>query len=143
MDWTSLLNIALGGTSVVAIIAAIIYRKQNRDLKNNEVKKDNAETQEKEINLAELYKDKMLELMEQVRQKQDSGNENQHRILEALGTMREQISTMDGRLDKVEGSISDIVIYLDGDYQDYLMRRWSPKKEVKPKTKTKRNEKTN
>lgn len=120
MDWTNILNIVLGGTSIVSVIAAIRYRKQNRDLKNNEVKKDNAETQEKEINLAELYKDKMLELIEQVSQKQDSGNQNQHRILEKL-------DALDGRMDAMETRVGNIVVYLNGDYQDFLQRQHQPK----------------
>lgn len=120
MDWTAIIMALLGGTSFLSVAAAIVYRKQNKALKNNEVKKDNAETQEREINLAELYKDKMLGLLEQVSEKTDNGNQNQHRILEKL-------DTLDGRMDKVEGRVSDIVTYLNGDFQGYLERAHAPK----------------
>ncbi len=115
MEWTEILNIILGGTSVVAIVGFIVYRKQNKRLKDNEVKASDVETQRQQIELAELYKDKVLELMEQVSTKQDTGNENQQRILDKL-------DTIDGRVDKQEARLSDIVAYLNGEFQDYLKR---------------------
>lgn len=120
MDLSIILNIIFGSTSVISVIGFLIYRKQNRELKNNEVKKDDAETQEKQMNLAELYKDKVLDLIEQVSKKQDSGNHNQTRILDKL-------DTLDGRMDKVENKVSDIVTYLNGDFQNYLARVHQPK----------------
>ena len=124
----------LSGTTIASIYAAIKYRKQNKTLKDNEVKKDDADTQEKQINLAELYKDKVLDLMEQVSKKQDSGNDNQARILQKL-------DALDERMDKVEGKVSDIVTYLNGDFQAYLNRQHQPKprKPRTPKPKTKDN----
>ena len=120
MDWNTLIMTLLSGTTIASIYAAIKYRKQNKTLKDNEVKKDDADTQEKQINLAELYKDKVLDLLDQVSQKQDSGNNNQARILDKL-------DTLDGRMDKVENKVSDIVTYLNGDFQDYLARVHQPK----------------
>lgn len=126
MDLSLILNIIFGGTSVISVIGFLIYRKQNKELKNNEVKKDDADTQEKQINLAELYKDKVLDLIEQVSKKQDSGNHNQARILQKL-------DTLDGRMDKVEGRVGDIVTYLNGEFQDYLRRQREPRKKPSPK----------
>jgi hypothetical protein len=72
--------------------------------------------------------------MEQVSKKQDSGNDNQARILQKL-------DTLDERMDKVEGKVSDIVTYLNGDFQDYLQRQHQPKprKPRTPKPKTQDN----
>lgn len=115
MELAEILNIVLGGTSVVAIIGWFVYRKQNKRLKDNEVKASDVDTQKQQIELAELYKDKVLELMEQVSTKQDTGNENQQRILDKL-------ETIDGRVDKQESRLSDIVTYLNGDFQEFLQR---------------------
>ena len=115
MEWTEILNIILGGTSIVAIVGFIVYRKQNKRLKDNEVKASDVDTQRQQIELAELYKDKVLELIGQVSEKQDTGNVNQNRILEKL-------DTIDGRVDKQEARLSDIVSYLNGDFQEYLKR---------------------
>ena len=94
-------------------------------LKNNEVKKDDAETQEKQMNLAELYKDKVLDLIEQVSKKQDSGNHNQTRILQKL-------DTLDSRTDGIESRLGDVVVYLNGDFQDFLKRQHKPRKHPNP-----------
>jgi hypothetical protein len=110
----------LGGTSFLGVAGAIAYRKENKKLKQNEVKVSTVDAQRQEMELAEMYKDKVLDLLDQVSQKQDSGNNNQARILDKL-------DTLDGRMDKVEGKVSDIVTYLNGDFQDYLARVHQPK----------------
>ena len=115
MEWAEILNIILGGTSVAAVVGFFVYRKQNKRLKDNEVKASDVDTQRQQIELAELYKDKVLELMEQVSTKQDTGNENQRRIIDKL-------DTIDGRVDKQDARLSDIVSYLNGDFQEYLKR---------------------
>ena len=115
MEISEILNIIFGGTSVVAVIAWLYFRKENKALKKNEVKVSDVDTQKQQIDLAELYKDKVLELIGQVSEKQDSGNANQQRILDKL-------DTIDGRVDKQEARLSDIVTYLNGDFQDFLDR---------------------
>lgn len=137
MDWNTLIMTLLGGTSIIGLVQAVRYRKENKRLKENEVKLSNIDAQKQEIDLAEMYKDKVVELaelMEQVSKKQDSGNDNQARILQKL-------DTLDERMDKVEGKVSDIVTYLNGDFQDYLQRQHQPKprKPRTPKPKTKDN----
>lgn len=109
MEWTEILNIILGGTSVVAIVGFVVYRKQNKRLKDNEVKASDVDTQRQQIELAELYKDKVLELIGQVSEKQDTGNENQKRILD--------------KLDRVEDKVGDIETYLNGPYHQWLADR--------------------
>ncbi len=91
---------------MVAVIAWLYFRKENKALKKNEVKVSDVDTQKQQIDLAELYKDKVLELMEQVSAKQDAGNENQGRILE--------------KLDRVEDKVNDIETYLNGPYHQWL-----------------------
>lgn len=123
MDWNTLIMTLLGGTSIIGLVQAVRYRKENKRLKENEVKLSNIDAQKQEIDLAEMYKDKVVELaelMEQVSKKQDSGNDNQARILQKL-------DTLDERMDKVEGKVSDIVTYLNGGFQDYLARVHQPK----------------
>lgn len=122
MDWQTLIMTLLGGTSILGLVQAVRYRKENKRLKDNEVKMSTVEAQKQEMDLAEMYKDKVVELtdlMEQVSKKQDSGNHNQARILDKL-------DTLDGRMDKMEGRVSDIVTYLNGDFQAYLKRQQAP-----------------
>lgn len=106
MEISEILNIIFGGTSVVAVIAWLYFRKENKALKKNEVKVSDVDTQKQQMDLAEMYKDKVLELIGQVSEKQDSGNANQQRILE--------------KLDRVEDKVGDIETYLNGPYHKWL-----------------------
>lgn len=45
MDWNSIIIDALSVTSIISIIGLIRFWKQNKQLKNNEVTKDDVETQ--------------------------------------------------------------------------------------------------
>lgn len=143
MEISEILNYILGGTSLVAIIGFIIYRKENRKLKQNEVKKDDAATQREQIELADLYKNKVVELtelMSELAKKQDSGNQNQATILQKLDSLSAQsenhgrkLDTIDSRVDSQETRLADIVTYLNGDFQEYLKRN---KPATKKKSKT-------
>ena len=64
MDWTPIIIALLSGTSLAGIIEAIRYRRENKKLKENEVKKDDVATQREQMNLADDYKDKVLKLSE-------------------------------------------------------------------------------
>ena len=142
MEISEILNYILGGTSLLAIIGFIIYRKENRKLKQNEVKKDDAATQREQIELADLYKNKVVELtelMSEMTKKQDSGNQNQAAILAKLDSLTAQsedhgrkLDTIDSRVDSQETRLADIVTYLNGDFQEYLKRN-----KTAPKTKKK------
>ena len=54
MQLSEILNIIFGGTSVVAVIAWLYFRKENKALKKNEVKVSDVDTQKQQIDLAEL-----------------------------------------------------------------------------------------
>lgn len=130
MDWNTLIMTLLGGTSIIGLVQAVRYRKENKRLKENEVKLSNIDAQKQEIDLAEMYKDKVVELaelMEQVSKKQDSGNDKQARILQTMDTLCE-------RMDKMENSVGGIVTYLNGDFQKYLKRQGAPANPRKPRT---------
>lgn len=120
MDWTAIIVAVLSGTSLGAIVEAVRYRKQNKALKDDEAKQSNVETQKQQIELADLYKDKMLDMMEQMSARQESGNANQQRILEKL-------DTIDGRVDRQEESLGNIVAFLNGEYQSFLKRNKTTK----------------
>ena len=94
MDWNSILIDALSVTSILSIIGLIRFWKQNKKLKNNEVKKDNVETQKAEIDLANLYKEEMLKVIELLKSSQSESTDNQKKIIDKL-------ENVDTRLEKV------------------------------------------
>lgn len=106
MDWTSIILALLGGTSVAGIIEAIRYRRENKRLKENEVKVSDVDAQRQQIELADLYKDKVLEMLDQLTEKQDKGNTNQDKILEKLDDLNERLLNVE--------------TYLNGNYKSWL-----------------------
>ena len=87
----------------------IFYAKENKKLKQNEVKKDDVETQKQQIDLVVYFKDQVLNVLEDVRKAQHAGNDNQDRILL--------------KLDKLEDTVSNVVEYLDGPFEEYLEKQ--------------------
>jgi hypothetical protein len=49
MDWNTLIMTLLGGTSIIGLVQAVRYRKENKRLKENEVKLSNIDAQKQEI----------------------------------------------------------------------------------------------
>ena len=113
MDWNSVLIDALSVTSILSIIGLIRFWKQNKKLKNNEVKKDNVETQKAEIDLANLYKEEMLKVIELLKSSQSENSGNQERIIHKL-------ENLDTRLENVEIKMDGIETYLNGPYHEWL-----------------------
>lgn len=113
MDWSSVIIDALSVTSIIAVIQAIRFWKQNKKLKNNEVTKDDVETQKAEIDLANLYKEEMLKVIELLKSSQSENNDNQEKMITKL-------DNLDNRLEKVEIKMTDIETYLNGPYHEWL-----------------------
>lgn len=111
----------LGGTSVLGIVQAIRYRKQTKKLKENEVKVSDVDTQRQQIDLADEYLKKVMELSEKNYQATlKNGDDNGEIIREVK---------------EVKTTVGDIVGYLNGDFQEYLKKKNSPKPKPKQKPK--------
>ena len=108
LDFTQVLLAVLSGTTIGGVVEAIRYRRQNKKLKNNEVKKDDVETQREQINLAEEYMKKVMELSEMnYQQALKNGTDNENIIK---------------KIDAVAEEQKHIIQYLNGDYQNFLER---------------------
>jgi phosphoenolpyruvate-protein kinase (PTS system EI component) len=108
MELTEILMMLLSGTTVGGIASAIAYRRQNKKLKENEVKKDDVDTQREQINLAEDYMKKVMELSEMnYEQAKKNGTDNEE-ILKMINAVAEEQK--------------HIIMYLNGDYQGFLER---------------------
>lgn len=106
MDWSSIILAVLSGTTVGSIVEAVRYRKQNKALKDSEAKQSTIETQRQEIELADLYKEKMLEMMELINVKQDKGNMNQDKMISMLGNLDTRVDNLEVRMSNVEGCLN-------------------------------------
>lgn len=120
MDWTALIIALLSGTTIGGIFEAIRYRRENKRIKQaetakveNEVKDNETDTQMKQMDMADKYFEGMLKMLEQVKNSTESGNVNQKKMMDDLSDIRKRIGVL-------EESTSNIVTYLNGDYQNWL-----------------------
>ena len=116
MEWQSILIDALSVTSILSIIGLIRFWNQNKKLKNNEVKKDDVETQKAEIDLANLYKEEMLKVIQLLKDSQTENSDNQEKMINKL-------DNLDTRLENVELKMTDIEAYLNGPYHQWLAEK--------------------
>ena len=106
MDWTQILMLVLSGTTIGGVTSAIAYRRQNKKLKENEVKKDDVATQQEQMNLADDYLAKVMKLSEMNYQQALKNGTDNEAIME--------------KIDAVAEEQKHIVAYLNGDYQAFL-----------------------
>lgn len=117
MELTEILNIVFGGTSVVAVVAWLYFRKENKRLKQNEVKVSDVDTQRQQMDLGEDYLKKVMEL-----------SELNYKATLKNGTDNSEII---GEVKRIGKKVDDIEGYLNGDFQAYLKKK---NKTTKPKT---------
>ena len=108
MDLYNILTIILSGTTVGGIASAIVYRRQNKKLKENEVTLSTVEAQREQMNLGEDYIKKVMELSELNYQNTLKNGKDNAVIIE--------------KVDELAAEQKNIVSYLNGDYQEYLKR---------------------
>lgn len=120
MWWQTILIDVLSVTSILSIIAVVRFWKQNKKLKDNEVKindsevtKSNVEAQKSEIDLANKYRDEMLAMVQMVKDANEKNFTNQDEIMQSLT--------------RLETKVGDIESYLNGPYHQYLAEKQHPK----------------
>lgn len=123
MWWQTILIDVLSVTSILSIIAVVRFWKQNKKLKDNEVKiNDNevtktvVEAQNAEIDLANKYRDEMLNMVQMVKDANEKNFTNQDDIIRRL-------ERLDKRIDKLETNYGYMQEYLNGNYHLFLAEK--------------------
>ena len=123
IDWTAIIIAILSGTTLGGVVEAIRYRRENKRQKEaetekieKEVKDYETDIQMKEMTMADKYFKGMMEMLEQVKTSQASGNVNQE-------TMLKKLTNLDDRMDTVVVKVSDFERYLNGDYKNWLTKQ--------------------
>lgn len=118
MWWQTILIDVLSVTSILSIIAVVRFWKQNKKLKDNEVKindsevaQSNVKTQNAEIDLANKYRDEMLNMVQIVKDANEKNFTNQDVIMRSLT--------------RLETKVGDIESYLNGPYHQYIADKQS------------------
>ena len=129
MEWTEILNWVFGGTSIVGLATTLIFWSKSKRAKeaetvtaesNAQQSKSEAEqadiaTQMQKIELGNKYMKDTLDMVELVKKLLDRSDGNQEKMMQKLDTLAEQNKKQDGLL-------TDIVTYLNGDFQEFLQR---------------------
>lgn len=118
MDWTTIIVALLSGTTVGGIIEAIRYRRQNTQIKESEATQSTVEAQKAEIDLANKYRDEMLNMMNMVKEANEKNFINQDEILRRL-------ERLDERIGKLETNYGYMQEYLNGSYHQFLADKQS------------------
>lgn len=123
MWWQTILIDILSVTSILSIIAVVRFWKQNKKLKDNEVKindsevtQSNVEAQKAEIDLANKYRDEMLNMVQMVKDANEKNFTNQDDIIRRL-------ERLDKRIDKLETNYGYMQEYLNGNYHLFLAEK--------------------
>lgn len=112
MDWNSLILAVITVLFSWETFNNIKYRKENKKLKQNEVKTSDAETAKQQIDLVVYFKEQTLTMLQQIQDMQAKGNDNQSTMMEDMKQLKEQNERQDALL-------TDIVTYLNGDFKQY------------------------
>lgn len=156
MNWDLILGIFFGGSSVVGLIIGWYYRRENKQLKLNEVKASNADVEEKEINnddkqidLGKKYLESTLEMTQRMQEmmltSDKKRDENWAKQKEAMNQLRDTVNNLANKVDGIDkrvtkmdkqvaslteevGQVGD---FLNGDFSEWKRKR---KKQV-PKAK--------
>ena len=122
MDWTEILNWVFGGTSLVGLATTIIFwnkskRKEEAETQKSESEAEQAdiETQKQKIDLGNKYIEDTFKTVEMMKDLLNRSDGNQEKMMRKLDTLAEQNKKQDGLL-------TDIVSYLNGDFQEFLNR---------------------
>lgn len=143
MWWQTIIIDVLSVTSILSIIAMIRFWKQNKKLKENEVKVSDANAQAEQINLGDLFMQKSAEMFQKMQdlqeetlkatQKNGTDNEDIIKRVDAIAAEQKKLSEEQVRMARVQDNIlqeqrrqadeqSHLVKFVNGEYQDFLVR---------------------
>lgn len=122
MELTEILNWVFGGTSLVGLATTVIFwnkskRKEEAETQKSESEAEQAdiETQKQKIDLGNKYIEDTFKTVEMMKDLLNRSDGNQEKMMRKLDTLAEQNKKQDGLL-------TDIVTYLNGDFQEFLNR---------------------
>ena len=149
MDWNSIILAVIGVMFSWETFNNIKYRRENKKLKENEVKTSDVDTQKAQIELGDLFLEKskemfqkMQELQEQTllaTQKNGIDNEDiirqlnevvaeQKRLAEEQQKQGEEQQRQSAELKRLNDGQEHMVSFLNGEYQTFLLENGFKKK---------------
>ena len=130
IDWTQLILAVIGilSSGSITTLAIIKYTKKKEDIS---VKSDDNKEQAERIDLGDKYVTEMLTMIEKLQDAQDkymhsNALDNSERKL-TLDAINSKVVEIHDDLVGVKDEVTNIVQYLNGGYQDYLLHHKNTK----------------
>ena len=142
MDYNAIILTVIGVLFSWETFNNIKYRRENKKLKQNEVKTSDVDTQKAQIELGDLFLDKSKEMFEKMQELQEQtllatkkngiDNESIMKKMEELAEEQKRLAEEQKRQGEELRRIADeqehIVTYVNGEYQDFLAKNGFKKK---------------
>ena len=132
IDWTEVIvqmvTVLFSGTFLFGLYKLIKYRKQNKTIKDNQANDSTTQSINMQLALMKTYWTDMMSMMEDVKQSAKQGNLNQNEIISS-------IKMLDTRMDSMEVTLSNLVEWADGPFNQFLANK---QESLKEKTEFKR-----
>ena len=126
IDWTQLILAVIGilSSGSITTLAIIKYTKKKEDIS---VKSDDNKEQAERIDLGDKYVTQMLTMIEKLQDAQDkymhsNALDNSERKV-TLDAINDKVVKIHDDLVGVKSEVTNIVQYLNGEYQNYLHRK--------------------
>lgn len=141
MDWNSIILAVIGVVFSWETWNNVKYRKENKKLKDNEVKTSSIDAQKAQIELGDLFMEKSKEMFQQMQELQEqtllatkkNGTDNediikqlneviaeQKRIAEIQEKQGEEMKRQGEELKRLSEGQEHMVSFLNGEYQSFL-----------------------
>lgn len=142
MDWNSIILAVIGVVFSWETYSNVKYRRENKKLKENEVKTSDVDTQKAQIELGEMFLEKSKEMFQQMQELQEqtliatkkNGIDNESIIqkIDELTKEQKRLAEEQKRqgdeLTRIADEQANIVTFVNGEYQDFLAKNGFKKK---------------
>ena len=126
INWTEVIvqivTVLFSGSFLFGLYKLIKYRKQNKTIKDNQASNSTTESINMQLALMKTYWTDMMSMMEDVKQSAKQGNLNQNQIMSS-------IKMLDNRMDSMEVTLSNLVEWADGPFNQFLADKQESLKE--------------
>ena len=126
IDWTEvivqIITVLFSGGFLFGLYKLVKYRKQNKTIKDNQANNSTTESINMQLALMKTYWTDMMSMMEDVKQSAKQGNLNQNQIMSS-------IKMLDNRMDSMEVTLSNLVEWADGPFNQFLADKQESLKE--------------
>lgn len=136
MDWQPIIIDILSVTSILSIVAMVRFWKQNKQLKDNEVKINTFDTQKAQIDLGEMFTQKAADLFDRMQKLQEetykvtmencSDSKSIMKHIQVLNAEQTRLANEQRNIVEEQKRFADeqshLVKFVNGEYQDFLRR---------------------